>query len=356
MGKRFDNTNRLLSLMKNGRCLDDLLAFQVEEPPAMKELFRIENTMKLEGRKKPNEVERIVGSTMARSLDAWMKESRDFFRHDRIGFSCDEQKCYDVLVNTCDGFEENMDNLFNERKPTAYFITADTSKAIMETGRNLKDKIGHLAVDLPVESGIIMCDKIGNSDMKGYYMAYHIENCLMSAVFILETKSEGIAGLMIHNPFHIDLKSGAVTKSGKASDTMSQAMASVMGFYVAAIFFIHFFETERVISVQPVANAKSSSRQVLNGETYDSTITYPVNIIDAHWYTSILRTDPFLVRGHFRSQRYGAGRGKVRVQWIAAFQKNGYTRKAGKKTNQSPLTTEEDAASTEERVESTVEC
>lgn len=55
-----------------------------------------------------------------------------------------------------------------------------------------------------------------------------------------------------------------------------------------------------------------------------------VKIYDSTYFTNIIRSEGFGVRGHFRLQRIGEGRSDKKLIWINDFQKDGYTRKATK--------------------------
>lgn len=53
-----------------------------------------------------------------------------------------------------------------------------------------------------------------------------------------------------------------------------------------------------------------------------------ITILDSTWFTTIVRSEGFKVRGHFRFQPYGSGLSKKKLIWIADFEKDGYTRTA----------------------------
>lgn len=53
-----------------------------------------------------------------------------------------------------------------------------------------------------------------------------------------------------------------------------------------------------------------------------------VDILDANWYTTIIRVDPVVRKAHTRRQRYGKGRKKVKIIHVPEMLINGYTRKA----------------------------
>lgn len=61
---------------------------------------------------------------------------------------------------------------------------------------------------------------------------------------------------------------------------------------------------------------------------YQNESSYPVEIIDSTYYTTLVKSDSFKVTGHFRLQPYGTGLKKRKLIWINDFVKDGYTREA----------------------------
>lgn len=59
-----------------------------------------------------------------------------------------------------------------------------------------------------------------------------------------------------------------------------------------------------------------------------NTFTPDVNYIDCSWFTTIIRTEGFKVRGHFRLQPCGTGRKDHKLIYINEFEKHGYVRRA----------------------------
>lgn len=59
---------------------------------------------------------------------------------------------------------------------------------------------------------------------------------------------------------------------------------------------------------------------------YNNKTKNNIKVIDSTWFTTLVKSDAFKVRGHFRLQPYGDGTRKL--IWINEFQKDGYTREA----------------------------
>lgn len=65
-----------------------------------------------------------------------------------------------------------------------------------------------------------------------------------------------------------------------------------------------------------------------NENKYVNNSSKGVTVYDSNYFTNIIRSEGFGVRGHFRLQRIGEGRTDKRLIWINDFQKEGYTRTA----------------------------
>ncbi len=50
--------------------------------------------------------------------------------------------------------------------------------------------------------------------------------------------------------------------------------------------------------------------------------------VDSSWFTNLIRTGAFKVKGHFALRACGKGRSERKLVWINPYEKNGYTRKA----------------------------
>ena len=57
---------------------------------------------------------------------------------------------------------------------------------------------------------------------------------------------------------------------------------------------------------------------------------FPITHLDSSWFKTIIRTEGFKVRGHFRLQPYGEGRKERKLIYIEDYEKHGYTRTAKK--------------------------
>lgn len=58
-----------------------------------------------------------------------------------------------------------------------------------------------------------------------------------------------------------------------------------------------------------------------------------ISLLDSKWFTTLVKSDAFKVRGHFRLQPCGEGMKDRKLIWINDFQKEGYTAPAKKLSN-----------------------
>jgi hypothetical protein len=66
------------------------------------------------------------------------------------------------------------------------------------------------------------------------------------------------------------------------------------------------------------------------GTSYLNLTTNNIKVIDSRWFTNLIKSDAFKVRGHFRFQPCGLNLSSKKLIWINDFQKTGYTSKAQK--------------------------
>ena len=67
-----------------------------------------------------------------------------------------------------------------------------------------------------------------------------------------------------------------------------------------------------------------------------------ITILDSTWFTTLVKSEGFKVRGHFRLQPYGPSMKEKKLIWIKDFEKTGYTREAKRPLNDDELPTSEE--------------
>lgn len=92
-------------------------------------------------------------------------------------------------------------------------------------------------------------------------------------------------------------------------------------FLVSFLCFIKHVELETKV-IQP------QKKEFHIGTKYVNETKKKIEVLDSTWFTTIVRSEGFDVRGHFRFQVMGKGRSDRKLIWIPGFEKTGYTRKA----------------------------
>lgn len=144
------------------------------------------------------------------------------------------------------------------------------------------------------------------------------------------------AGRGADNKFYIYVSKEAVAEhlqqTGKKSvdtqDEFNQSCKDVALHSVMSMVAYHIFK--RYANVE-VKNARMLDKKDQDQPIVKTTIT-DVNYIDCSWFTTIVRSEGFKVRGHFRLQPYKNEEHEwdKKLIYISPFEKHGYTRRAKK--------------------------
>lgn len=105
---------------------------------------------------------------------------------------------------------------------------------------------------------------------------------------------------------------------------------SVITDVFSLILFIKYCELE-------TKEVKGNNKTTLIGTKYVNETKNNIQILDSTWFTTLVKSDSFQVRGHFRFQPCGQGLKDRKLIWISDYEKEGYTRHA-KVLTQSNLT------------------
>lgn len=103
-------------------------------------------------------------------------------------------------------------------------------------------------------------------------------------------------------------------------EVLNVALSAIL----SAELFINFAEVETKV-MKP--NAQIWDERMVNA-IYNNKTRNNITVIDSTWYTNLVSSGAFNVRGHFRLQPCGPNNSKRKLTWINEFQKEGYHRKA----------------------------
>lgn len=95
-----------------------------------------------------------------------------------------------------------------------------------------------------------------------------------------------------------------------------------IAFVATTLLFLRYAEVETKVT------GPKERRTRVNEVKYVNQTGFDVQVVDSRWFTTLIRTGAFNVRGHFRLQPHGKGGRQRKLIWVSEYQKQGYTRKA----------------------------
>lgn len=96
---------------------------------------------------------------------------------------------------------------------------------------------------------------------------------------------------------------------------------SIIADIFSLILFLKYCDLE-------TKEVKGNSKVNHIGTKYVNETKNNIQILDSTWFTTIVKSEGFHVRGHFRFQPCGQGMKDRKLIWISDFDKEGYTRTA----------------------------
>jgi hypothetical protein len=79
-----------------------------------------------------------------------------------------------------------------------------------------------------------------------------------------------------------------------------------------------------------VVNLNKKIKPIGEDEPIYNKVPFQITWLNCNWFINIIRTEGFGVRGHFRFQRVGEGRRKIKLVEVKPYMKHGYHRRAQK--------------------------
>lgn len=166
--------------------------------------------------------------------------------------------------------------------------------------------------------------------------------------FAITPKEDGNGYLQDVFTFHLPKDKDPLLLAFSSTDA-NKDMDQQMHYYVSSLARIHpgyktdgDFAVGHNISLWGVLNfikfADIQTKELLPGKKikefnvkYLNETKTPIQILDSKWFTNLVRSAGFNVRGHFRLQPYKEkGEWTRKLKWINEFEKTGYTSKARK--------------------------
>jgi len=221
------------------------------------------------------------------------------------------------------------------------YYLADTIFDRIEDDLNIRNKLWPFVHELPSENGIIMAKG-------GIQYVYMILDPLRSQVFLTDRSLFTLPRfppdtrfwmiMFMVKDFVCGFECGILNSSAGGPQRLEHHgywhTETVPGQFIAfvgcTLLFLRFAEVETKVAGPSVPTGK---RTVLNGEKYLNDTDVKVEFIDSRWFTTLVKSEGFGVKGHFRLVPTGSREVPLeqrprKLTWIADFQKTGYTRTA----------------------------
>ena len=216
-----------------------------------------------------------------------------------------EKKFKDLLASIKFTFEQ-----VNKK----YFLTNTFKDSIITASPKIIGGEKHLN-EIPCDCGIIFTDKgfsiyLSNpTDKKLKLLVYGFTRDVLTTYGIVDNddKFSGMA---------------CSIKDGKPYNDVI-ALSVFLTSFLIALYFIHNCEIEQKI-------LKPNDKHRENGNKHYNETNSEIIILDCKWFTELIRSIPFQVKGHLRWQVFGERNSKRKLIWVSDFEKQGYVRKATK--------------------------
>lgn len=104
----------------------------------------------------------------------------------------------------------------------------------------------------------------------------------------------------------------------------SKALGNDIADFFDNLFYILFFIDHAKVETREI---KPGGKETFNSDKWVNNSRKNITVIDSLWFTTLVRSGAFNVRGHFRLQPY---KDRKELIWINEFEKKGYTRNAKK--------------------------
>jgi hypothetical protein len=207
-----------------------------------------------------------------------------------------------------DSLVENMGS-FTENKEIFYSLEHDCSVLIM----------GNFVLYYEIE-------RLQNGET--YKTSFFVFNDVHTLCLAAETgeylgNGDSKLKLLVH-PYYEEFSSQEQKYNGLSKQDLQM---SIFQNYFVMVLVFHLFK--KYAEVETKLLQPNDKSRVFNCKYYNDS-DYQIQIMDSTWFTTLVKSDAFKVRGHFRFQPCGQAFRDKKLIWIKDFQKEGYTRKAKK--------------------------
>ena len=230
-------------------------------------------------------------------------------------YSINQKQTNLFLKRNLAGFKNNIYTLSKEFEKAIDFSIESFEKLI-------KDNIDYVFNHLKYNTGICIKDNVAS-----YYNIDKEQRTISVCIFVDDVMKYALQGLDISsikqeniNKIKLGMYIPGNTHPDNWSTIINASSSIAYDIFYTCVFRTFADHEYKLIS------GKSSAK--LNNNVFKNNNKQSVLVLDSSWYTSIIRTEGFAVRGHLRMQACGKNLSERRLVYIDSFQKYGYVRKA----------------------------
>lgn len=196
---------------------------------------------------------------------------------------------------------------------------------IRDTGKSLNELLKQEIMDGIFYHGTILCkDFTAMYFMRTFADVEEYE----SAIFLFDLKGT-IRGIKVRD-MHSGNKHTLLFLSNNNEETVIKDIDSKDQFMNTALSTCCAVEVFKKYAPVETKNCPSKKTTKFDTFAYKNDTNFDITYLDCKWFTNLIQSNEFKVRGHFRLQPYGTKRTERKLIWIADFKKHGYTSRAKK--------------------------
>lgn len=224
---------------------------------------------------------------------------------------------FEKMLPSVAAFNDFITSIVSVHRQVAnrYYMTNPFKEAIIQAREKIMDDDKHMN-DIPSDCGIIFTDK-------GYslYLSNPTDKKLKLLCFGFTRDTLTTYGY-VDNDGNFGGMACSLDANGKPfNDTIG--LAAYLNSILLSLYFIHNCEIDTKV-MQPNEKYRNQGNKYFNESKSN------ITILDCRWFTELIRSIPFQVRGHLRWQVHGEKRTKRKLIWIEEYKKSGYKRSAQK--------------------------
>lgn len=214
-------------------------------------------------------------------------------------------------------------------KNGCFYYLASTILERLETDVKLKSKLFCLLNEIKSETGVLLLP-VNKKRQWISYLCYDFRNDGKECYYHFSIGSaKGIEGFIkgYYNndkidPLIITRREYLLNDLVNIYTNVSEMVCSIELLLFYTLLFKQYAEIETKIIQKGKEGVPRKIKS--SGEQFCNETNVPIQILDSRWFTNIIRTNGFPVKGHLALRACGKGRKERTLTWISGYEKKGY--------------------------------